>query len=424
MTSLTEEQNHRQHLKELALFLGPLRQIWAFEVLEDVGSYPLDFVNYLKGLPLEELWQIDAQTLPIKDISYAPFKSFLEEISELTRLPSFNYEACDKLPSWAFHKVGGKKQHEILVIAEFLKKINKERETRGREPISLGIDIGAGVGHLSRILAFYYGMDFVAVDKDQNFQELGLKRTKKYPAPEKAREVHFLNAELKAQDLDEQLKSYFATCDISLGLHTCGPLALAHLKQALIHADSHALNFGCCYYKMDVKTDVGLSSGAKEFPLDWTSYALTLATRGDYQMSWEKFKLKRRVKYYRYAFHLFATEILGLPTISSIGDSHPRLYWGDFATFFKVKASCLDQFFKIDLPADEEINHFYHSQDTQERIEEMFLKNMIRWRFGRPLEVYLLRDRALWAQENFNRVVSLQTFFEEELSPRNIGLFA
>ena len=53
----------------------------------------------------------------------------------------------------------------------------------------------------------------------------------------------------------------------------------------------------------------------------------------------------------------------------------------------------------------------------------MFLCNIIRWQLGRALEVYLLLDRCLYLEEKGYQVSCLQ-FFDEEISPRNIGIGA
>jgi hypothetical protein len=53
----------------------------------------------------------------------------------------------------------------------------------------------------------------------------------------------------------------------------------------------------------------------------------------------------------------------------------------------------------------------------------MFLCNIIRWQLGRLLEIYLLLDRCLFLEENGYKV-KVEQYFEEALSPRNIGILA
>jgi hypothetical protein len=53
----------------------------------------------------------------------------------------------------------------------------------------------------------------------------------------------------------------------------------------------------------------------------------------------------------------------------------------------------------------------------------MWLCNIIRWQLGRALEVYLLLDRCLYLEEQGFRV-QIEQYFQETLSPRNIGILA
>ena len=49
--------------------------------------------------------------------------------------------------------------------------------------------------------------------------------------------------------------------------------------------------------------------------------------------------------------------------------------------------------------------------------------NIIRWQFGRAIELWILLDRACYLQENKNEVI-IGEYFDENISPRNIGIYA
>ena len=53
----------------------------------------------------------------------------------------------------------------------------------------------------------------------------------------------------------------------------------------------------------------------------------------------------------------------------------------------------------------------------------MFCANIIRWQFGRAIEKLIILDRAIYLKEN-NYKVELGELFDENISPRNIGIFA
>jgi hypothetical protein len=48
----------------------------------------------------------------------------------------------------------------------------------------------------------------------------------------------------------------------------------------------------------------------------------------------------------------------------------------------------------------------------------------IRSYLGRPMELYILLDRCLYLMENGYPNVQITRFFDENISPRAIGIFA
>ena len=69
------------------------------------------------------------------------------------------------------------------------------------------------------------------------------------------------------------------------------------------------------------------------------------------------------------------------------------------------------------------IDNFFNDPQTIMKVRQMFLDNIIRWQTGRVIELYILYDRSLWLIENgFN--VHMAEYFDEEISPRNIGILA
>jgi len=56
-------------------------------------------------------------------------------------------------------------------------------------------------------------------------------------------------------------------------------------------------------------------------------------------------------------------------------------------------------------------------------VGQMITAGLIRNALGRALEIYLLLDRAIYLEEQGYKV-KVEEFFDEELSPRNIGITA
>ena len=208
---------------------------------------------------------------------------------------------------------------------------------------------------------------------------------------------------------------------MSLGLHTCGPLANTLIKSTVEYGTQGLLNFGCCYHKMTSGPDFPLSTFYKENSLpQFNLYGFTLATRSHAAMTFETYLTKERVKNYRYALHLFLMKHFNRKDFTDVGEVHLSLYWQPFHLYIseKLKYLGLEHSF-----GPQDFDAFYDSKEIQRELRIMYLCNIIRWQLGRAMEVYLQLDRCLYLEENGYEVF-FEQYFIEELSPRNLGILA
>lgn len=282
------------------------------------------------------------------------------------------------------------------------------------------VDIGGGVGQLARVLSLYHKIPVTTIDRDPHLQHLGRKRLAKYPKPEGHARLEFVETSFESQKLKSSpdLLKKFTPNTVILGLHTCGPLAIEHAVVGLESPGMGFLNFACCYNKLDCERDTNLSAHAKKAGLVLNNYALTLATRGHADMTLQEYRFKRRVKSYRYVLQLLAGEWGLNSNLKSVGSALPGTYNGEFSDYALEKLSFANVEHSL---SKKNLDDFYKRDDIQNAFNTMFLANLIRWQLGRVIELHLLLDRALWIEEKGHRV-SLKQYFDENLSPRNIGL--
>ncbi len=399
-------------------FINQYSPMWSNEIMnsypESVEFYPREWIELLDSLSSDELYEIDCKKINER-INGSSFASFMQAVLELCILPIAQKDHEISLEDWAFNGVKQKKKHEIQIIAPILKKL---KEINQFEYI---VDIGGGVGHLSRILSHYHSIPSISLDRDAYFQHLGFERLKKYRRIAGSAEVKFVTINFGNDIHEAELKKIFTPKAFSLGLHTCGALANILIEKSISHKTAGLLSFGCCYHSLNPVTDYPLSAFYKEnhFP-QYNLYALTLATRSHAEMSRETYDTKERVKYYRYALHLFFTRHFGDNAVIDVGECPIKIYWGSFADYIKLKLSEL----KIEHHfSDEYFNLFYQDHDLQKELRVMFLCNIIRWQLGRVLEISILLDRGIFLEEN-NYDVCIEQYFNEPLSPRNIGIMA
>ncbi|WP_127717371.1 methyltransferase [Halobacteriovorax sp. HLS] len=410
--------NFKEHFDRLTHYLAPYRNFWAKELLEDypevMEDYDPQWLDYLRGLTKEQLWRFDCFG-DTSFVTHKDLKEMVDGLGQLTKLEKFaDYDKKD-FPDWAFRKVKEKKRHEITLITSLVNELNHKYQ------FSHTTDIGGGVGHLARILAHYYGVRTKTIDIDKKFQEIGMKRAKAFPLPEGSSDLEFIHMDFLKEKDPKKMAQIFSNDSMTLGLHTCGSLANALIETHIKMKTKSLLNFGCCYLRQDPNKDLNLSSYAQTHTnLKFTNWSLTIATRGYSSMSFEEFELKERVKFYRYTLHLLLSEILKKNSFLTVGDSHRREYWGDFASYAQKKLAALKIEHDYSL---EDLNNYYENIEIRKKVEDLYLANIIRWQFGRALEHYILTDRCLWLEEAGHKV-QMKELFDEKLSPRNIGILA
>jgi hypothetical protein len=132
------------------------------------------------------------------------------------------------------------------------------------------------------------------------------------------------------------------------------------------------------------------------------------------------YELKLKVKFFRYAIHILLHDEYGMKELISLGNSSPKLYDESFGNYV------IEQFRRINLPLQhtkEELDAYFADSERQQLIWKMLTAGLIRNAFGRLMELYILLDRALYLEEHGYKV-ELQEFFDEPVSPRNLGIVA
>lgn len=410
--------NFKSHALSLARFIDQYAPLWREEIMNEypatIEDYPSEWIAILDSLDSHELYEVDCKR-PVAKLAGSSFLDFMQEIKELSHIESI--ESLPELPleNWAFHGVKKKKRHEIQKIVPVLKKL------RENHPFERVVDIGGGVGHLSRVLSHYHQIPSFSIDQNSEFQAIGKERLKKFRKLDGATDVEFINLTFGKEENDPLLKKIFNSTSLNLGLHTCGPLANILIQSAIDHNSMGLLSFGCCYYRMDPVKNFPLSAFYKENSFTRLNlFGLSLATRSHAEMTFETYQTKERVKNYRYALHLFLMEHFDNKYFTDVGECPIATYWEPFSSYISSKLKELNLSHSF---TDLEFNNFYASSEIQRQLRVMFLCNIIRWQMGRVLEIYLQIDRCLYLEEK-GFEVKLEAYFDEALSPRNLGILA
>lgn len=402
-------------IKEL---LSPYHSIWQREVLNyypsSLSSYPLQWVEELVALNSFQQFKIDAR-VDYDNIENIQLKSLFEELRAISL-----FDQADQyhtLPLFHPHSttylgVKDKKKHEL---ERFFSYFNQLQQVKKFNRIT---NIGGGVGHISRIMTQHFNLDSTDIDMNAEFQKIGREKLRLYPEKPSAPTINFVTLKLDDTTAPEFLAPHFTGDTFTTGLHTCGELAVRHLKMAVDHQVAAVLNFGCCYGLIEEMEKTRLSNFTQQNPIHFTPHALTLATRAHSEESEVSFNLKKRVKSYRYALHLYNLQEENISEFLTVGNGNEALYRGEFADYYLFMMKRLG----ITVNTNQnKLNNFYQSEEIQLLLKKMFAMDLIRWQFGRPLEIALLLDRGIFLAES-GMEVQFFTLFDELISPRNIGI--
>ena len=405
----------KEDLHNLTEFLRPYEYIWNYEVLNFFPAkfpYKKDWIDSLESLSDEQLWRFDSQG-DLGPLNNKELMALVKSLSSFTSGVTQKKENFS-IPIKTAFKMGQKKNHEISRI------LPKVLELHSKNKYEHLVDLGGGVGHLSRSIAHHHNLKAYCLDCDGNLLEKGQLREQTL---NHANPVQFVHAEIgkpikgysslkktnKVNDWNEIISSNA----LVLGLHTCGSLSNEIYSLFLDKKAKSLIHFGCCYHKACPQNHFNLSQYSKDSGLEITTHALTLASGPNLGVSFEDFEIKKRVKFYRNTLHLFMIDKGLSEGFTKVGPAPVSLYKDDFASYAKSK---------IGNPySDEELNQYFLAENNQKLIKDMFLANIIRSRFGRAIEFYILLDRALSFQEK-GMHVEVAEFFDGHISPRNIGI--
>ncbi|MFP5386373.1 MAG: methyltransferase [Bacteriovoracia bacterium] len=410
------KMNLSERFLQIRDFLKPYQRIWQNEIMlmypDPLSGYPLEWIEDLRRFKAKS----DVIRLEKKDvfdlISSPSLISFYREIEALCSLPQ--KETYPPLPedsfTWLF--MIPKKQHEIRNLAPHLNHLYRKTN------VDEMLDIGGGIGLLAQTMNNYYQTKITSLDMDPILQKTGKTRHEKN-AKDPLNKVLYKNVKVEDQgEFSELLNRRI----MPVGLHTCGKLALDIIRVSAAKKVPAMVNFGCCYHTLDKTPDLqNLSRFAKDNDPIWINkFALTLSCRAHRKMDEKDYDLKLKVKLYRYAIHILLHDHYGIKELVTLGNSSPKLYDETFGVY------AYEQFKRIHLSPThsiEELNSFFEDSELQILIERMLAAGLIRNALGRVMEIYLLLDRAIYLQEQGYKV-QVQEFFDEELSPRNIGITA
>lgn len=383
---------------QLTQLLRQYRQYWQ---LVPFSCYELPWQQELTTL----LWSLDEPQLTQIDQQPALQLQYLGDFfPELAAVPLFMeadrsgiYRELASLPFWLTNGIGGRKLQQIDAISSVLPESSL--------PL---LEWCAGKGHLGRMLAYRSGRQVTSVEWQQALCDEGQALALQYQLPQKLIQADVLQPDIVSLLQHEQQV---------VALHACGQLHIQLLEKAAQAQCSLLTVVPCCYHLIPTEYYQPLSSAGLQADLKLSLHDLKLAVQGQVTAGERISRLRQTETEWRLAWQALREDLTGQTEYKPLASAGKHWFQGQFSDF----ASWAAQQHQVVLPAQPDWQHYLALGQQRSRIARRI--ELVRHLFRRPLELWLVLDKALFLQEQGYQV-ELKAFCDYQVTPRNLMLEA
>ncbi len=302
---------------------------------------------------------------------------------------------ADKYPARLSQHIPGRKWHQITAFAAALPDYGL--------PV---LEWCAGKGHLGRALAWRMGTRVESIEHDAVLCESGQKLAGRLALP-----VLFHCLDVMADSVVERLQSH----QHAVALHACGALHQRLLHLACGRGTRAVSVAPCCYHLITTPLYRPLSRHAAGSNLRLTRFDLQLPQQELVTGSARTRRLRDTEVTWRLGFDCLQRALTGNDRYLPVPNVRASLLGQDFAAFCHWAAARKG----MALPAAIDFARFEAAGQARRPLVRRL--GLVRHLFRRPLELWLLLDRALLlAGQGY--AVSLTRFCEPAVTPRNLLL--
>ena len=398
MTSATALQ---QQFTALDAFLHTHQALWQPRPFTHHPQLPWEHQHpelgrWLRARSLEQAEVTHNQ--PYQLHAPAPFPELAVQAQALSKLPDLPHHAGKTLPARFSVDVPGRKWQQIEAFASCLSFSQTPQHW---------LDWCAGKGHLGRLLA-HDGGALTCLEHDPHLVEDGARLSKKLGI-----QAQHIQQDVLADDASQQLHATHSP----VALHACGDLHIRLLQLASQAGCRQLAVSPCCYNRTIASTYQPLSIQAARAQLQLNRDDLALPLSETVTASARTRRQRDQSMAWRLGFDLLQRQLRGVDQYLPTPSLAPAWLHRSFAEYCHHLA-VLKQ-----LPAPGQQNWPQLEQQGWQRLAEVRNLELLRGLFRRPLEVWLLLDRALFLQEQGYRV-RLGQFCPSQLTPRNLLMLA
>ncbi|MFN3709606.1 MAG: class I SAM-dependent methyltransferase [Alishewanella aestuarii] len=379
---------------QVAALLHRYQRYWQLQPMA-LAALPFDDTlnSLLQSLSLTEL-------AALEDYAEKQQQLFGVFFPELFALPATKQvEPAKALPEWPFWLTNGIGGRKLSQIQHFCQQL---------APSELPLlEWCAGKGHLGRLLAAQ-GRQVTSVEWQAELCRQGEALAAQFQLPQR-----FVCADV----LTPAGRAVLSPQQQLVALHACGDLHLQLITHA-VAVGTQALQLApCCYHLIAAEHYQPLSTLAQQHNLQLSRQDLKLAVQAQVTGGERVARLRQTEVSWRLAYQLLRTELTADASYQPLPSLPKHWFSGDFSAFLAYAA----QLQQLPLPAVIDDNALLA------RADEAYLQlqriDAVRHLFRRPLELYLVLDRAQYLQQHGYQV-QLSLLCDYTITPRNFLLQA
>jgi hypothetical protein len=387
-----------EHFQRIDTFLKNYQSLWRPQAFQHPHlPWEQQFPELARALRIIDFTR--AEQLAEDDTALAQYlMAFLADATAIYNACELPLLSADELPELMEGRaVPGRKWQQIKAFAACV--------PASAAPL---LEWCAGKAHLSRLLARVQQREVEALEWNAELVAAGTALAQREKLP-----VHIHCADVLALASSTLV---LAGHDV-IALHACGQLHIQLLRTCAERRPRTLTLAPCCYHLIAIEYYQPLSQPANAAELLLTGADLHTAVRDSVTSPQRVRRQRKMLQAWRLGFDLWQREVRGIDTYLATPSRPLSVLKNGFPAF----CSELAALHNIAAPAADRCEHYQRA--GWQRLHEIAGLDLARVLFRRPLELWLLLDRALFLREHgYN--VELGRFCARQLTPRNVAIRA
>ena len=387
--------NGAEVFQSLDNYLSSLQDYWQFEAFHH-GDYPwiksnANLSQFLETLSDHEvqLYQQHPEKLHLHLKAFIPdLGAFNDALFSTEVLSPVEFN----VPFWLKSGIKGRKWSQITAFAQQINTVN---------PV---VEWCAGKGHLGRLISWQKQLPVTSIEWQKVLCDIGQAEALKMNLSQTFKQADVLTGEA---DSDIKESSHI------IALHACGDLHLHLIKKAAQNQPANITISPCCYHLTTQSIYLPCSELGKTSSLKISKQVLKLAVSKQSTTGKRQSRLSEQEVLWRLAFDELQKHCLNTNEYCPLPSFPTTLLSGPFNEF--VLWAIQQKSLQFEMP--DSLSVFLDL--GSKRLKKVRRMELISQFFVRPLELWLVYDRALALQDSGYQV-QVASFCDTHITPRNL----